>query len=117
MAKGAKVAIAHPIKKNLARESKNSGVLLSISNFSNFLYVLLKINLEITTVILTKGKNITVTIETNGSITVEDEGRGIPVDVHKGEKKSAAEVIMTQLHSGAKFDQNSFSSIYGYNII
>jgi hypothetical protein len=61
MAKGANVAIAHPIKKNLAKESRNCGVLLSISNCSNFLYVLLKINLEITTVILTNGKNITVT--------------------------------------------------------
>ena len=41
-------------------------------------------------------KNINVKINSNGTITIKDDGRGIPVDIHKGEKKSAAEVIMTQ---------------------
>src|SRR4030042_4032382 len=54
-------------------------------------------------------KEITVTLNENGSVTVEDDGRGIPVDMHPQLKVPAVQVALTKLHAGGKFDKKSYA--------
>ena len=60
---------------------------------------------------------ISVKINPDDTVTVEDNGRGIPVEIHKTEGISAAEVIMTQLHSGGKFDHNTIRFLEGCMVL
>ncbi|MBI2499178.1 DNA topoisomerase (ATP-hydrolyzing) subunit B [Candidatus Woesearchaeota archaeon] len=53
-------------------------------------------------------KNIIVTVHKDGSITIEDDGRGIPIDEHPTEKRPAAEIVLTVLHAGGKFDKKTY---------
>lgn len=55
------------------------------------------------------GKRISITLHVDGSVTVEDDGRGIPVDIHPTLKKSGVEVVFTQLHAGGKFNNDNYS--------
>ena len=54
------------------------------------------------------GNKISITLNTDGSATVEDNGRGIPVDLHPTLKKSGVEVVFTQLHAGGKFSDDNY---------
>ena len=53
-------------------------------------------------------KNIIVSLNTDGTVTVRDDGRGIPTDIHSKYKKSGVEIVMTKLHAGGKFDKDSY---------
>ena len=55
------------------------------------------------------GSEIKITINKNGSVTVEDDGRGMPVDEHPVYKRPAMEIIVTKLHAGGKFDNKSYA--------
>ena len=57
-------------------------------------------------------RQISVTVFKDGSLSVEDDGRGMPVDKHKGEKVSGVEVILTRLHAGGKFSDKNLSLIH-----
>src|SRR5690349_5215050 len=57
--------------------------------------------------------HIDVVIGTDGTVTVRDDGRGIPVDMHAEEKKSALELVMTELHAGGKFDNTTYKTSSG----
>ena len=59
------------------------------------------------------GKKIDVTIHTDGSISVEDQGRGVPCDINKKENRSGFDMVYFKLHSGGKFDESNYKSAGG----
>ncbi len=61
--------------------------------------------------------NLTLTMNKDGSVEVSDDGRGMPVDKHKGEKVSGVELIFTRLHSGAKFSHKNFQYSVGLHVV
>ena len=61
--------------------------------------------------------NIFVRLHTDGSCSVEDDGRGIPVDIHEKQQIPAAELVMTTLHAGGKFDKTPIKSLVVYMVL